>query len=151
MPFVQSDLNEKYRFIPRYKFGAGDGEKLTFDLVQRLFQNKADENGIPVAFHNDVLTTGGLFNKQREDVLVLYNPEHENDYLHFLIRITHQGNYAFLDVFKVGGSKNYSMSNKGGDSMAFSLLNLATGLKNKLEVEDNYYEILSDCMNEVLR
>ena len=112
-------------------------------------QNKADENGIPVAFRKDVLTTGSLFNRQKEDVLVLYNPEHENDYLNFLIRITHQGKYAFLDIFKVGGSKNYSMSNKAGNSMAVSLLNLATGLKSKLETEENYYTILSDCMREV--
>ena len=151
MAFIQSNLNEDFRFIPRYKFGAGDGNKLTLDLVQRLFQAKADENGIPVAFYHDTLSTGGLFNRQSEDVLVLYNPEHEKDYIHFLIRITRQGNYAFLDVFKVGGSKNFSMSNKAGNSMAVSLLNLATGLKNKLESEENYYDILSDCMNDALR
>ncbi len=149
MPFGQSNLNESFRFIPRYKFGAEDGSKLTLEVAQRLLQYKAAENGIPVAFHNDTLTTGSLFNKQHENVLVLYNPEHENDYLNFLIRITHQGKYAFLDIFKVGGSKNYSMSNKAGNSMAVSLLNLATGLNSKLETEENYYTILSDCMREV--
>lgn len=149
MAFGQSNLNEEFRFIPRYKFGAEVGSKLTLEVAQRLLQDKADENGIPVAFRNDTLTTGSLFNKQHENVLVLYNPEHESDYLHFLIRITHQGKYAFLDVFKVGGSKNYSMSNKAGNSMAVGLFNLATGLKSKLETEENYYTILSDCIREV--
>lgn len=148
MAFTQSNLNEDFRFIPRYRFGSNVGRNITLETTQILLQNKADENGIPIAFHNDTLTTGSLFNRQKEDVLVLYNPEHESDYLHFLIRITHQGNYAFLDIFKVGGSKNYAMSNKAGNSMAIGLLNLATGLTNKLEAEENYYTILSDCMSE---
>ena len=149
MSFSQSNLNESFRFIPRYRFGAEFGNDITLKNIRGLLQNKADENGIPVAFRKDVLTTGSLFNRQKEDVLVLYNPEHENDYLNFLIRITHQGKYAFLDIFKVGGSKNYSKSNKAGNTMAVGLLNLATGLKSKLEIEENYYTILSDCMREV--
>ena len=33
--------------------------------------------------------------------------------------------------------------------MAIGLLNFATGLKSKLEAEENYYTILTDCMSEV--
>lgn len=154
MGFLEHDLNENLRFIPRYKFGANVGNKLTLELVQQMFQEKADENGIPVAFRSDILTTGSLFNKQKEPVLVLYNPEHEDDYFRFMIRITHQGNYAFLDVFQVGDSKNHARDKRSRSSNAVGFVtgvwNSVVGLGNKIETEDNYYEILSDCMNAVL-
>lgn len=72
---------------------------------------RSRENGIPVAFREDQLKVGGLFSKQMEDVLVMYNPDHANDYLRFVIRVQHMGKYAFMHVYNMGGSKNYRNSN----------------------------------------
>ncbi len=149
MAYSSNDLNEQYRFVNRVRFPNGEGVNLV--VLQERLQDECDSNGIPVAFRSDTLKTGGLFSKQAEEILILYNPEHSTDYLQFLIRITHQGKYAFMDVFKVGGSKNFARDNKAhGGSMAQGLFNAISGHNQKLQEEENYYTILSDCMQNII-
>ena len=148
MAYGQNDLNEQYRFIPRVRFP--DGQGLNLNVLQKAIQDQCDANGIPVAFQNDVLKTGSLFNKQSEDVLTLYNPDHPTDYLRFLLRVTRQGKYAFLDVYKAGGSKNYGRENAAANSMGAKLFNAVTGHSAKLQEEENYYTILTDCLQNVI-
>lgn len=149
MAYSERDLVEDYRFINRLRFR--DGSSVNLVNLQQALQEECDGNGIPVAFRSDILKTGGLFNKQSEEVLVLYNTQHPNDYLQFLIRVTHQGKYAFLDVFKVGSSKNFRNYNKAaGGSIARGLLNAITGSNAKLQEEENFYTILTDCFESVV-
>ena len=77
MAYTANDLNDQYRFINRVRFPNGDGVNLV--VLQERLQDECDSNGIPVAFRSDTLKTGGLFNKQVEEVLVLYNPQHATD------------------------------------------------------------------------
>ncbi len=146
MAYGEKDLDDMFRFINRVRFS--NGEDVNLQVVQNLLQEECNANGIPVAFRNDTLKTGGLFSKQVEDVIVLYNPDHIKDYLHFLLRVTHQGNYAFLDVFKVGGSTNYKHDNSASGGRR--ILNALTGHNQKLQQEENYYTILKDCLENVI-
>lgn len=154
MAYSSNDLNEQYRFVPRVRFPNGEGVNLV--VLQERLQDECDSNGIPVAFRSDTLKTGGLFSKQAEEILILYNPEHSADYLQFLIRITHQGKYAFMDVFKVGGSKNFARennahdSNGGGFAVAQGIFNKLSGHSQKLQEEENFYTILSDCLQNII-
>lgn len=149
MAYSQSDLNEDYRFINRIRFPDGNGVNLA--VLQEKLQDECDANGIPVSFRNDTLKTGSLFSKQVEDVIVLYNTDHPSDYLQFLIRITHQGKYAFMDVFKVGSSKNFRNYNKAaGGSTTQKIFNSLTGQGQKLQEEENFYTILTDCLENVI-
>lgn len=149
MAYTATDLNEEYRFINRIRFPDGNGVNLV-NLQERL-QDECDSNGIPVAFRSDVLKTGGLFNKQTEEVLVLYNTQHPNDYLQFLIRITHQGKYAFLDVYKVGSSKNYRNLNAAASGSTLRKIgNIFSGTNDKVQEEENFYTILSDCFENIV-
>ena len=149
MAYTANDLKEEYRFINRIRFPDGNGVNLV-NLQDRL-QDECDANGIPVAFRSDILKTGGMFNKQSEEVLVLYNTDHPTDYLQFLIRITHQGRYAFMDVFKVGSSKNYKNSNiANGGSTTRKIFNLVAGTASKLQEEENFYTILTDCFQNIV-
>ena len=149
MAFGASDLNEDYRFFKRIRFPDGNGIKLA-DVQARL-RDECDSNGIPVDFRTDVLKTGGMFNKQSEDILVLYNTEHPTDYLQFLIRITYQGKYAFMDVFKVGSSKNYRNSNVAASGSTIrKLANVISGTSSKLQEEENFYTILTDCFENII-
>lgn len=157
MAYSEKDLIEDNRFGNRIRFAKGQDVNLT--SFQSLLQDEADENGIPVAFRDDILKTGGFFNKQVEDVVVVYNPEHEKDYFNFLVRITHQGKYAFLDVFVVGRSRNIStlsgLSDFVGDGsdivsgLVGGLVNKVTGTTAKVQTEQNYYTILSDCLDSI--
>ena len=130
-----------------------DGNNVNLVTVRQAIQNQADENGIPVAFNEEMLKVGGLFSKEREDILIMYNPEHANDYLRFAVRVKHQGKYAFMQVYNLGGSKNFKNANNANlDTMGGigrSLINAIGGHKAKLEAEENYYLILRDCLENV--
>lgn len=149
MAYTIKDLNEDYRFIERIRFA--DGEGINLAAVYEVLQNECDSYGIPVAMRSDELKTGGMFKKQTEEVLVLYNTEHPTDYLQFLIRITYQGKYAFMDVFKVGSSKNYRNANAAAGGSSFrKLTNAISGTNSKLQEEENFYTILFDCFNNII-
>ncbi len=107
MAYSEKDLSTEW--IPQVRFP--DGNNVNLMTVREAIENEAAENGIPVAFREDQLKVGGLFSKQMEDVLVMYNPDHANDYLRFVIRVQHMGKYAFMHVYNMGGSKNYRNSN----------------------------------------
>lgn len=152
MAYSESMLTTEW--IPQVRFA--DGSNVNLRTVREAIQREAEENGIPVAFREAELKTGGIFNRQIEDVLTMYNPEHENDYLRFVIRIQHMGKYAFMHVYNMGGSKNYdavATANYNGDGIASrgvaklaKLGNLLGGRNAKLQVEEQYYQILADVL-----
>lgn len=144
-----SDRDLTTLWMDRVRFP--NGENVNLATTRELIQEQADENGIPVAFREDQLKVGGLFSSEREDILIMYNPEHPNDYLNFAIRVTHQGKYAFMQVYNLGGSKNFKNDNKAyGGSTFKKLTNLIGGHNQKLEAEENYYAILRDCLANVV-
>lgn len=150
MAYTESMLSTEW--IPQVRFPDGDNVNLV--TLQEAIQEQADKNGIPVAFREDQVKVGGMFSKQLEDILVMYNPEHPSDYLKFAIRVQHQGRYAFMHVYNLGGSKNYKNVNKANANttggLVRGLVNMAIGTKNKLQEEENYYTILADCLSNVV-
>lgn len=148
MSFTAANLIEENRFINRIRFF--NGRDVNLSAFREILQLECDSNGIPAAFADNTLKTGSLFNKQVEDVLVVYNPEHPTDYFQFLVRITHQGEYAFLDVFQVGISKNFARENKAQSSLTQGVFNKFSGHSQKFQEEVDYYTILADCMNNTI-
>lgn len=127
-----------------------NGNDVNLALIQSRIQEEADENGIPVAFQEDQLKVGGFLSSQREDILIMYNPDHPNDYLRFAIRVMHQGKYAFMHVYNLGGSKNFRDDNRAAAGSTFKKIANALGGHNaKLQAEENYYTILRDCLENV--
>lgn len=126
---------------------------MNLSTIREKIQEGADENGIAVAFSEESMKVGGLFSKQVEEYLVMYNPEHANDYLRFGIRLKHQGKYAFMQVYNMGGSKNYGRYNAaqqdGTSGVAASIFNKISGHGAKLAEEENYYTILRDILSNV--
>ena len=147
MAYSEKDLTTEW--IPQVRFP--DGNNVNLMTLREAIQNEADANGIPVAFKEDQLKSGGLFNKQIEDVLVMYNPEHANDYLRFVIRVQHMGKYAFMHVYNMGGSKNYRNSNIAAAGGARGTLTKIGGFfggaNAKLQAEEQYYTILVDVLS----
>ena len=121
--------------------------------------------GIPVAFYADQVKSGGLFNSSVEDCIVMYHPEHQNDYFKFCIRVGRQGTYAFVSVNDFGQSKqmnkasyaeNYkadrkgkSMSYKVGSMIGQGVMTLGKS-KQKLEEEQMYYQCVFDIFDEII-
>ncbi len=146
MAYSERDLSNEW--IPQVRFP--DGGNVNLMTLSNAIQEEANENGIPVAFREAQLKVGGLFSKQLEDVLLMYNPEHEHDYLKFVIRVQHMGKYAFMHVYNMGGSKNFRDSNNASVGGAMGTLtkigNLIGGTNAKLQMEENYYTILADVL-----
>lgn len=155
MAYSEKQLTTQW--MPQVRWS--DGNNVNLITIREAIQNQADENGIPVAFNEETLKVGGLLSKEREDILIMYNPEHSSDYLRFAIRVKHQGKYAFMQVYNLGGSVNFKHENTsdifkadGGISvggMGRSILNSIGGHRAKLEAEENYYTILRDCLENV--
>ena len=147
MAFSEKQLTSEW--IPAVRWSNGADVNLV--TVREAIQDQADMNGIPVAFQEEQMKVGGLFSSEREDILIMYNPEHERDYLKFAIRVTHQGKYAFMRTFNLGGSKNFGNDNLaalGGTIGAMKKIGNAIGGHNKkLQAEEEYYTILKDCLN----
>lgn len=146
MAYSEKDLSTEW--IPQVRFP--DGNNVNLMTIRNAIQNEADENGIPVAFREDQLKVGGLFSKQIEDVLVMYNPDHASDYLRFVIRVQHMGKYAFMHVYNMGGSKNYRNFNAAASGgmvgAAKKIGGLISGASAKLQAEEQYYTILADVL-----
>lgn len=147
MAYSENQLTTQW--MPQIRWPNGNAVNLM--TIREAIQNQADESGIPVDFTEDQLKVGGLFSKEREDILIMFNPEHAYDYLRFAIRVKHQGKYAFMQVYNLGGSKNYGNENKAAAGSTLRTLgNLVGGHKAKLEAEENYYTILRDCLENVV-
>lgn len=146
--YTMNELKEEYRFVPRLRFP--DGGNISLDWLKGALIEEANKNGIPLACEDAQLKIGGLFSKERESVLVFYHPEHKVDYLTFLIRVTYQGKYAFMDVYKASGSKNYSNNQKGESSAVRGIFNKMSGHAQKLQMEEDYYTILKDCFSNII-
>ena len=150
MAYSESMLDTQW--MPQIRWP--NGANVNLMTVRDAIQEQADENGIPVAFSEDQVKVGGIFSKEREDILIMYNPEHATDYLRFAIRVKHEGKYAFMQVYNLGGSKNFKNANNANfdtmGGMGRMVINALGGHKAKLEAEENYYTILRDCLENVV-
>ena len=148
MTFTTGMLDKEW--IPQVRWP--NGQNVNLQAVCRAIQEQADENGIPVAFREDTLKTGGIFSREKEDILVMYHPGHPDDYLNFAVRVQHQGRYAFMHVYNLGGSRNYRDYNAAQNGSALMMIsNFLTGTNSRMQEEENYYTILRDCLaNAVL-
>ncbi len=158
---IKADELREFRPQVRYQ----NGEGITLGTVQDAIKDCADKMGIPVAFTNDQVKSGGLFNSSVEDCIVMYHPEHERDYFRFCIRVKHQGVYAFVSINDFGQSKqmnkaayaeNYKadrqgkdMSYKIGSMIGQGIMTLGKS-KAKLEEEQMYYQCVFDIFDEIV-
>lgn len=154
---------ELREFRPTVRYRNGDG--ITLQTVQEAIKDCAMKMGIPVAFMNDEVKSGGLFNSSTEPCLVMYHPEHERDYFRFCIRVKRQGVYAFVSINDFGQSKQMNKANTAefmkqdrarkelsyqiGSMIGQGLRTLGSS-KAKLEEENNYYQCIFDIFDEIV-
>ena len=154
------DLRE---FRPTVRYQNGNG--VTLQTVQEAIKQAAMNFGIPVSFYADQVKSGGLLNSSTEDCLVLFHPEHQNDYFKFCIRVKRQGAYAFVYINDFGQSKQMnkdaradayredrrgqSLSYKMGSMIGQAVTTIGKS-KAKLEEEQNYYQCIFDIFDEIV-
>lgn len=158
---IKADELREFRPVVRYR----DGSEITLQAVQNALEAAANSIGIPVAFYEDRVKSGGIFNKTIENCIVLYHPEHQYDYFKFCIRIATEGSYAFISCNDFGQSKQMNKADRveaykedrRGKSMSYKVGSIiGQGIssigksKQKLEEEQNYYNCISDILDDVI-
>ena len=158
---IKADELREFRPVVRYP----DGKDITLQVVKNAINDCAKSKGLPVAFYPDQVKSGGMFNKTIEDCIVLYHPEHQSDYFKICIRVSHQGNYAFVSAMDFGKSKQMKKADQAeayresrkGQSMSFKVGSLiGQGItsigrsRSKLEEEQNYYACIIDIFDEII-
>jgi len=150
-------------FRPQVRYQKGEG--ITLMTVQEAIKDCAMKMDIPVAFRNEQVKSGGLFNSSVGDCVVMYHPEHERDYFKFCIRVKRQGVYAFVSVNDFGQSKQMKKANtaellkqdRQGQAMSYKVgsiigqgLRTLGSSKAKLEEENMYYQCVFDIFDEIV-
>lgn len=136
------------------------------DDVQGALARMAEEDNIPLSFGADQVTSGGLFNKVVEPCIVLYHPEHPNDYLRFAVRCNQEGGRTFISIDAFGSSKQmnkaavaeWAKENRRGKTMSYKVGSMiSSGLigigrsKQKLEAEERYYALISSLFERCIQ
>lgn len=156
----EKDLRE-FRDMVRYR----DGQGITLQTVQDALQDCADKMGIQVAFKSDQVKSGGLLNSSVDDCIVMYHPQHENDYFKFCIRVRKQGLNAYVSVndfgqskqmAKAGRAESYQQDRQGKDlsykigSVIGQAITTIGSNKAKLEEEKMYYDCIFELFDEIV-
>lgn len=140
-----------------------EGKDITLTAVQTAIKDCADKYGISLAFAYDEIKHGGMFG-DKEDCLVMYNPNHVKDYIKFCIRIKKQGQYAFIYVSEFGLSKNGAKNGgaeglKAGLATEFGVGGLIAGQviggmfkakRSAVEEETMFYACVGDILDEIV-
>lgn len=87
---------------PQVKYQNGQG--ITLDAVRSTLSVAAQQSEIPIAFSMDQVKTGGLLGSA-EECLVISHPDHQKDYFSIVVRVKHQGTFAFVNTDSYGVSK----------------------------------------------
>ena len=158
-------VDELNNFRPQVR--CPNGERINLDMIQNAIKDCAEQFGIPVAFRNDQVKSGGFFNATVENCLVMYHPNHTDDYLKFCIRVRRQGTYAFVVIDSFGYSrqmnkaarvefeqKNFRQADTAGGMIASAFRSGIAGIgknQQKLEEEQMYYQCISDIFDNIMR
>ena len=155
---IKSDKLGEVRPDAVYK----DGKSIiTLSSIKSILQAETKEYQIPIAFTDDQIKAGGIFDSTTTDCIVMYHPEHPSDYLRYAISIRRQGIMTYVVVNTFGRSSQEGKARVA--KMASAELrqgNIGTALfagalslgknKKKLEDESNYYDTIEHILDEVL-
>lgn len=122
---IKADELREFRPVVRYR----DGSAITLRTVQDAIKDCAQGMGIPVAFYNDQVKSGGLFNKTIEDCIVLYHPEHQKNEICYYDALPQNCFKCSLLPVCFGGCPYRRVMDKTGISCEYKL----TQLKNSIE------------------
>ncbi len=156
-------IDELSKFLPTYKYTGG--ENVTFQVLIDNIKEEAQKYAVPVEFYNDQVKSGGIFNREIEECIVVYHPEHKKDYYNFCVRIKRVGSIVQIQTDVFGSSvqmdkfaraekafedrQGKSVSYKIGSMVGSGLRNMGKN-KQKLEEEELYYDTLRYVLSEAL-
>lgn len=163
-------ISEKVLSEPFKESRFRDGETVSFEALQDIIQTQANEMGFPVAFEKETLKIGSFLNSSTEDCLIVYHPDHKDDYEKYLIRIRYQGKMAVCYLHGYGVSKlmggeaarsaaiekakeKYGFGGEYGSASfyinAFNNVVGGAARKQKIEEEKTWYGVIGNIMSNI--
>ncbi|MBQ9346578.1 MAG: hypothetical protein IJT94_04445 [Oscillibacter sp.] len=158
---IRADELQEFRPQVRYENPKG----LNLGLLQNTIRRSAEGLGIFVAFRDDQVKSGGIFNSTIDDCVVMYHPDHERDYFKFCIRVKQQGIYTYVIVNVCGQSTqmrkqnvtDFAREDREGKELSYqigsfigqTLFSLGKN-KQKLEDEIRYYQVVTEIFDELI-
>ncbi len=162
----EKDLRE---MRPRVRYQ--NGSSITLKTIQNALQDYFNDAAIPVAFYADQIKYGGLIGGSTEDCVVLYHPQHENDYFKVAITVQYQGKFALVTVNDFGSSTQ--LGNQGSKEMLKEAFKFGSGVatsekvgmligagarrllkggvdQKKLREEQDWYQFVSEAFDEIV-
>lgn len=158
---INIDQCEELRPKVRYS----DGANLTISDVKSALEEKIREHGINAIVTREQVKSGGIFNSNVDDCLLIYHRDHQKDYFNHLIIMKKQGNFTYLSTYGCGKSKqigkqarsDFAKDDRKGKSVSYKLGSVvastiaSVGLnKNKVEEENMYYDSINFVIDEVV-
>lgn len=111
---IKSKELTQYQPILRY----ADGSGMNLATIQNALMGQAANYQIPVQFYSDQIKEGGLLSSASTDCIVMFHPQHQNDYIKYVISVKRQGTMAFVAVDNYGISKNNAKLSAGSSALS---------------------------------
>ena len=132
--------------------------QVTLDMIQEALSNPDSglpTTGIPVTYERDQIQSGGLFNKQVEDCLLMKNAAHPDDYFKFVFTVRTTGAMSTIGVYHCGesgymGKANEKESRQKSGFWLDKALSIFTQTDNQgIQAENDYYQMVFDVLQVV--
>ena len=125
--------------------------QVTLDMIQEALSNPESglpTIGIPVTYERDQIQSGGMFNKQVEDCLLMKNAAHPNDYFKFVFTVRTTGAMTTIGVYHCGesgymGKANEKEFRQKSDFFLDRVRGFLTQTDHQgIQAEDDYYQMV---------
>ena len=133
--------------------------QVTLDMLQDALSNPQTglpTIGIPVTYERDQIQSGGMFNKQVVDCLLVKNADHPNDYFKFVFTARTTGTVTTIEIYHCGpsayiGKANVKEMRKNSDFALDKIAGFFTQVDNRaMQEEMDYYTLVFDVLKQTL-
>lgn len=124
--------------IPVYQI---QNDNVTLEAIKTLITEKMGKKGLSVLIKNDEIKSGGLFNSSKTPCIVIYNSNHQKDYIKYCITAQKQGVTTIVTTFTWGYSELRAKEMVAQHKRESSVLgNIFSKVASKTQmIEENFY------------
>lgn len=128
-------------------------ENITLEFIKSIISEEMSKKRLSVLIKDDEIKSGGLFNSSKAPCIVIYNSNHQKDYIKYCITVQKQGVETLITTFTWGNSKlkdNEVSAQVKRESSTLGMIFAKGPSKQKMIEEDFYYQILEETIMEIL-
>lgn len=135
--------------IPVYQI---QNDNVTLEAIKAIITEEMGKKGLSVLIKNDEIKSGGLFNSSKTPCIVIYNSNHQKDYIKYCITAQKQGAITIVTTFTWGYSELRAKEIYAEEKRKSSVMGMmfAKGPSKQKMIEENfYYQTLEEIITAV--